>query len=883
MGTQDVPAENSREMNRRGVTLVELMVAVTIFSVGILAFMGGFTGVTRAIQKAKTRTLSANPLTMERMEVLKQTSYYRLLATTAPATAPEPGLGSFPYDTGYYPPETQIVGGLSFTRRVLIEKVAGNPLVAVVSASADTGIKRITVYTIWQEEGDWKKYEARSLLHNPTYTPPPSTIKGNVDIQGTATNITDVRVEVFQNANWFDLTDAGGDYSIASGSGTFSLRATKFGYHTYYSANFDVPAGAVVTQNFEMIQIASGTVTGSVWFSTNIVISQVVASTGTYNSYEVEYVELYNPTTYTWTLGASNLELRYRERNTGPAETTIPLTYNVTTLPASGYYLIASTTPVAVLGGTRAADAVYTKDFGSLCTLADPNPCTNTAPNICDCITDSKDGGIGIRQGAAGPYYDRVAWSNSTSQAPPDELKETVAIELKDGLEDNEQIVRMTSTGSVVSSLGNAYDTDYSTRNFFSYCVNGASCKLGEIQVPELQIPPRNTAILQIPVSGRPAFGAVVTASDGLSRSTQALTLASVSQSTFAAGGLFPYASFTLQYVATGTWVVSAASVSYYLQVATVTMTSSGQFLQILSTTTIPNWPYTGYYALRLTSSTDRGFVAGTVRDVDGNVLPNITVKSSGGSTTSGGDGQYRLSIPSGTVTVDCNPSSDPGFNSTYVSASSAGVVVNLGQFTSGVNFNLSKGGGVRGWVTINGVDALPDVVVAAEVSGVEVKSTISGSDGYYAMTLSTGSYDIKPKLDTGEIYTPEGCCVAQSVTVGTTLFVGTFTVSGAFGNIVGSLTSGGVAINTGVLLVATTGTITSDPPLNNSTLRGGGVIYYGASSLPDGTYKLPVRGNATAYNVYGWYAPSLGAAVQRRSGSAPVSAGGTVTVNLVW
>jgi len=50
---------------------------------------------------------------------------------------------------------------------------------------------------------------------------------------------------------------------------------------------------------------------------------------------------------------------------------------------------------------------------------------------------------------------------------------------------------------------------------------------------------------------------------------------------------------------------------------------------------------------------------------------------------------------------------------------------VTAGQVTSGVNFNLSQGGGIVGFVTTNGTDPLPNVVVIAKSGGIERGSAL--------------------------------------------------------------------------------------------------------------------------------------------------------------
>lgn len=131
----------------------------------------------------------------------------------------------------------------------------------------------------------------------------------------------------------------------------------------------------------------------------------------------------------------------------------------------------------------------------------------------------------------------------------------------------------------------------------------------------------------------------------------------------------------------------------------------------------------------------------------------------------------------------------------------------------------------------------------------------------FYISNLDTGTYTFKADLDSKESSNP--LSLTGAVTSGCNLFVGTFTVVGMLGTISGKVTASGVPIATGVLLMATTTTIASDPPvISSATLAG--CSYYASSSLEDGTYSFDVRGStSTNYNIYAWYpAKSTGGAI---------------------
>ncbi|MCX7716769.1 MAG: type II secretion system GspH family protein, partial [Endomicrobia bacterium] len=97
----------------RGVTLVELVIAVVILSVTILIFVGSFTNISRSIIASKAKTLATN-LAQEKIQLLRQLPYHKILVTSTPLyyTQVSPPI---PYDNTYFPPERILEGGIYFT------------------------------------------------------------------------------------------------------------------------------------------------------------------------------------------------------------------------------------------------------------------------------------------------------------------------------------------------------------------------------------------------------------------------------------------------------------------------------------------------------------------------------------------------------------------------------------------------------------------------------------------------------------------------------------------------------------------------------------------------------------------------------------------------
>ena len=181
-------------------------------------------------------------------------------------------------------------------------------------------------------------------------------------------------------------------------------------------------------------------------------------------------------------------------------------------------------------------------------------------------------------------------------------------------------------------------------------------------------------------------------------------------------------------------------------------------------------------------------------------------------------------------------------------------ITVNLGEVTSGVDFVLSQGGRISGWVTRDKINPLPGISMIASIfeTGAVKGSEISASNGRFTIVnLSTGIYKVAPELESGETSVPSySTC---TVTAGSNIFVGTFTISGAYGKITGTVQSGGRPISTGVLIAASTSAFTSPPTLSSASIIT--TPYYFTNSYENGTYILDVRGSTiTPYYVRAFY-----------------------------
>ncbi|MBU2568313.1 MAG: hypothetical protein KJ967_06040, partial [Elusimicrobia bacterium] len=160
-----------------------------------------------------------------------------------------------------------------------------------------------------------------------------------------------------------------------------------------------------------------------------------------------------------------------------------------------------------------------------------------------------------------------------------------------------------------------------------------------------------------------------------------------------------------------------------------------------------------------------------------------------------------------------------------------------------------------------------------------------TGSDGiFWFLNVATGTWTIGPVLDSGEGSTPSS--VEETLTIGDSVSVGTFVVSGAMGKFYGNIRDSrdNDLIKSGVLIIATTSTIDADnPPVINDALRNSGRALYCGVTHGDGSYEIPVR--AGSYRLYLWFteASRVAITVHKKTYSGPyaVSAGGSYELDM--
>ncbi len=806
--------------SRSGVTLVEMMVALSILTIGIIGMVETYGHIQKAIQASKNRTLASN-LAQEKMQILKQKVYYQVLATTDPAHnttdfSPE----SLDYDTGYFPPEIISEAGVTYTRYTYIQvaREDSGELVLLAPNTPDTGLKLITVTVTWAQGGRKQKLALRNVMSNPDTVMANSVFNGTVRDSADASPINGALVSIVENSGWRDTTSAVGSYVINASPGSYTMVVTVENYYSQMRS-VSIAANSTQTQDFSLVKIATGTVTGYAWVADHLVISQIVGSSVNASGFDQEFVEVFNPTTFTWTVDG-DIGLRFR-RSADAGKRDIQLEYLSAEIAPGGYYLFSNTGTVTAVGTNTEADAVWASGNS----VAD-FPYFATQSNI---IPVHEDGGgegcaaIELYRVSDGRILDQVGWDRS-SEAKTAPFYETEGYEQGIGLQRNEFYRRKASPAGGDPNYGPAYDSNNNSVDIYA-------------QTPASDPPNNVFSPVRDIIAATPAAGAVVTCSDGISSSAEA-----------ALTGDPPSAAFTLVDVATGTWTVLISSGLNGLERADVTVASGGGGYVFFSSTTF------------LTEEMTVGLITGRVVDAAGNPISPAIVVTPGamGAPTNAGttSGRYTLRVSSGVVDVTANPSS--GGTALYVTQSSNTIPMEIGEVHSGVDFVLYQGGRITGFVTRDGINPLPGVAVAVvDSNGIARDQQVSGLDGRFtSVNISTGLYFVRPSVGSHETATPDS--VTDTVdTPGLTVFSDTFTISGAMGYISGTVSSSGQAIKTGVLIVVTTVTLAGSPPvppdLSAATLTG--APYYVVSSLESGTYLAEVRGSTSPpYRVYAYF-----------------------------
>ncbi len=905
-------------MNSRGFSLVEVAIAMVILTIALIGTMSSFPYIMRSILMSKAKSI-ANLVATEQLEVYRNLPYYKLQVTTATAT--DSRFEDIDYDIGIYPKQISISGGISYEIMTYVEKVSetsAGDFTHVSWADPDVGMKRVSVCVAYHSEGaggDWKKITMSLLKENTDRQQLNASISGIVKTTDTASTlpIPNANIYILENPAFNTASDSSGQYLFNVPAGSWTLITSATGFFLNTSSSVVCSSGTVTSRNIPLSRKFLGTVTGYVYIQDHLVITQVVADY-TMGQASQEWVELYNPTTYSILIAskstpASAYDLWYVTVTYIDSHDFEP--YDDHGDSRAKYILGSPSHPDSVFVGFRSTSTLWQTEFSSrshiyippqgfflLANFSTINVLTTSDQRIADgyyyngaaggdVIQHSQVGGIrvtgigGYGHRTNSDWHDGLSWSaGGPSRAC--EGSSGYGVTITNGAGSNIYYRHAWKQGANTSDYGLSITARNTSRiaNNFDRNVNGGTYSTGSdwdlfgvanyITASSGVV---NADTQMKPYSGEPAAGGHVSANDGLS----------------GAAFIQTFGSFTLTDVATGAWTVAMISSThrnpYYMEL-TAWMGSTTPRLGIPNNFTSPAWQSSVNHST-LSLITTNGTIAGRVANALGQGLSNITIDSLSQTVQTNTQGYYRINISSGEYTVGCNLIST---NYSYTKASSENVVVELGQITDNVNFTLITGGNIQGFVTANGVDPLPGYAVSLQRDNAEYKTGTTGSDGRFLITSIATCPASNPYLLFLVTDDSESVDISTGKTVvpvmGTTLDVGTFRVTAGYGTITGRVTYAGNSIETGVVLITSTQpiTTTSSGPLINSSLVNGPTTYFLAASDSAGRYSLRVLGNSV-YHLYGYYTDDSvsSSTIRMSSTSVPMRIGESRTINFAW
>lgn len=387
-----------KENRTRGLTLTEVVIASAIIAVVTTAAMKYFTRIGTTIYQSRTKQV-ATTLAREKLEALQRYPYYRLRPWND-ATRVTHAQTGIQYDSILGAPEMINVGGVRYFRMLSIQKVKKDPtgpnLIDLLDDIAegsdllstpyyqDTGLKRINVHVAWQSANGWKKIQVVGLKENAVRLQNNCVLWGLVKSTSGAL-LDQISVEVVESGHTdATVTDASGRFTFNVSPGTYTLRAvdTRTPDWLYFGArksvaidNDDSPKQA---PDFELnaVDVVSRA-NATFWFNSAPVISRVCGSSVSFvdPTFDQEWVEIFNPTTWTWNV-KDDLSLQYYIQHASfplaawsgnllnssfaPYYQTISVDHFNNTIPPGGYYLFANTRTINLAGSpTILADAVW--------------------------------------------------------------------------------------------------------------------------------------------------------------------------------------------------------------------------------------------------------------------------------------------------------------------------------------------------------------------------------------------------------------------------------------------------------------------------------------------------------------------------------------------
>jgi prepilin-type N-terminal cleavage/methylation domain-containing protein len=431
---------------KRAFTLTELMISVVIIGTVLFAIVEAYSSIQKAVQYSKDRTIATN-LAQEKINIIREKLYYKAVPSlnVSYLTDFDPPI---PYDTVFFPPETVLEGGVYYTRYtyiVPVEEVNGS-IVELPPQSPDTGMKKISVTVVWSYRNEKKKVSVSTIYTSKDTVMRNASISGRIRDKDTLAPISNANIIIAEYMGIVDVSDSNGNYSASIYPGNYTLYVQKRGYFPYLM-QFLVGPNQSITKDIDLKAMGWGKITGVPWLRDHLVISQIVGSTKSPSGFDQEYIEIFNPTTYTWTV-KGEIGLRF-QRIYDDTKKNILINYFTDTIPSGGFYLFANTSPVIINGVSINADAVWSSTNSSI-DFPYFNPSLgkyNIIPVFFEDGSDEGGGAIELYRISDGKILDQVGWNRNDGTkkvAPfcePGTNCQTQSIQQNIGLQECEQYV----------------------------------------------------------------------------------------------------------------------------------------------------------------------------------------------------------------------------------------------------------------------------------------------------------------------------------------------------------------------------------------------------------------------------------------------------------
>lgn len=929
---------------KRGFSLIELLVGFALLSVVFLVGSRFFAKVSVGVSKSRSGTTAAQ-LTERSLNQLLASPINRLLVGSSLTAIPNIDV-AMNADLVNYPPQTNQIGATVYLTYTLVEKVvqnsAGQSLVTVAApGDPETNMRRITVTTVWTEDGRTRRYTSAKVKQIGLDLDAPARLRGTVtDHLGNP--LRGVQIMVLQP----DINTSGGSYRNSDGkytrndgtyeiqlySGVYSVEARYPGKDSNFTTNVVVStANSPVTLNITLQPRSTGQLSGKIWYHLGPVISQVVGDTATASGFHQEYVELFLAEAQVNTLWSNNYGyavssvanaiwrrwgLRFQRRSgQDAAAKPIKLRWidepgivsaGITYYFERPYVIFANTNPVVINGVTRQVHAVWDTTttgvgsnfdnwgpaVGGHFSAADPNIIPVAEDGLGGATPEAEGAGaLEVYDTALGVVFDRVGWSRGAGLDPG--FSEGTAIQGGGtGLRRGEQFVRYSSTAGIDRNYGSAYDSGVNDLDF------------GDLYPMtyrpfEWQDNPNVSGMYWLAGAAPRCLAGTVDPTIVLTGGDE---MSDVVRGTVAWVGGRPIVNYQLT-LGTGTYPVywsSALGRGYTAGFDN----SYKKFYVERSSSAVTDLHAYNYQYMYSASYPGGSITEGTYRNGLGSPVANVAIT---GMTRNGGGGAPTLATdassfyPMGTTKV----TNAAGF---YRTLSWGGLTINNNDSESQyVNFASTPGGTTpldlvrNATAFVRGRIVLRDGITPAEGFLVKVYACCSRTslrnqitaqyNGYFDTYVGTGTWELVPTNSTN--YTVNEITVPESLTVnigfgdeGNTLFVGSFTVVNNGCGVAGRVLDGGAPIPSGVLVAAVPTALNAAflaaISTTGATSNTGWVT---ALSDEQGRYQItaPTPGS---YNLYAFYSDLVDSAVVVRQSTptaVTLSTGATVSSDIVY